>query len=169
MKNTQTSGGLGIAIGAALILAIAILALFTVSRPTTAPNSAPSTTGAAKAGVIDYTVTPLRVNRNSEGQLHVEAEVLRKDSSDWTEVSVHNISVTGQTKATATLISPLPTDPIPERFVLEFLCDASEGDGKGSHLRFDLNIKAEKHLGLSSGGSQRSNRISLEPMESVSE
>jgi hypothetical protein len=90
-------------------------------------------------------------------------------SSDWREVSVHNLSVTGQAKVAATLISPLPTDPIPERFVLKFLCDVSEGDAGGSHLRFDLNVKAERHLGLSKGGSQRSHTIPLTPMEAVSE
>ena len=44
----------------------------------------------------------------------IEAEVVKKDSSNWRSVSVDNIFVNSQTKATATLVSPLPTDPIPE-------------------------------------------------------
>ena len=160
MENEQKSGGLRIAIGIALILAIAIFAVLSLTR---SGASTPGSTAAPSARAIDYSITPLRVGPNPDGQISVEAEVVRKDSSNWDSVSIDRINITGETKATATLVSPLPSDPIPERFVLKFLCDANAEES--SHLQFTISIKASKHLGLSGGSSQRSTSIPLVPME----
>jgi hypothetical protein len=158
------SGGLRIAIGIALILAIAIIAGLALSNsgpPTPSGREVPS------ARAIDYSITPLHVAPNPDGRISVEAEVVRKDSSNWDSVSVDRIHITGATNAAATLVSPLPTAPIPERFVLKFLCDANAE--ASSHLQFTLTIKASKYLGLSGGSSQRSTSIRLDPMEAVSD
>ena len=160
MENEQKSGGLRIAIGIALILTIAIIAALSLNRSGT---SKPGSTEAPSARAIDYSITPLRVGPNPDGQISVEAEVLKKDSSTWDSVSVDRITITGKTTATATLESPLPTDPIPDRFELKFLCDANAKES--SHLQFTLGIKASEHLGLGGGSSQRSTSISLVPME----
>ncbi len=165
MNSNETSGRFGTAIGAVLILAVVIFALFFMFKQPTAS----STTGTMPAGGIQYAVTPLSVTRNAEGQYAVEAEIVREDAWRWVEVSVHNIGVTGHTEAAAKLVSELPKGPIPERFVLKFVSDAIDSDGKGSSLRFDLEINANKHLGLSHASSQRSNNISLEPMDALEE
>ena len=163
MDNKQKSVGLRIAIGIALILAIAIVAAFSLTRS----SRGPSNTEAPSARVIDYSITPLRVVPTPEGQISIEAEVVKKDSSNWSSVSVDRIIITGEATATARLVSPLPTAPIPERFVLKFLCDRRTEEG--GHLQFTLTIKASKHLGLSSGSSQRSTSIPLAPMEAASD
>lgn len=163
-KDTkQKSAGLRIAIGIALILGIAILAGLSMTQSSRGPSSSE----APSARTIDYSITPLRVAPNPDGQISVEAEVVKKDSSNWSSISVDRITVTGNTKATARLVSPLPADPIPERFVLKFLCDATAEEG--AHLQFTIGIKASKHVGLSSGNSQRSTSIPLTPMEAPSD
>jgi len=166
MENNETkSGGIGIAIGAVIILGIVAATSLIGFGPSTTPGSGSGTAGAAPAGGIEYSLTPLRVARSSGGQIAIEAEVLRQGSWQWKSVSVQNISVTGKSGATARLISPVPKDPVPERFVLEFLCDGV--DAKGSHLQFKLDIKASRHLGLSKASGQRTQSLSLESTESV--
>ena len=95
----------------------------------------------------------------------VELEVVSKDATTWKSVAVENISITGQSSATAKLISALSAEPIPERFVLKFETDAIDSNGAKSQLHFDLAIQATKHMGLSGGSSRNSHHIPLEPME----
>jgi len=167
MENNRSSNkSLWMAIGSVLILVVAALTLLKVGAHD-ASSSTSGTTGAASAGAIQYTLTPLRVARGPEGQITVEAEVVRQGSWNWRKVSVESLSVTGQPDAIATLISELPTDPIPERFGATFLCEMLDGNQKGSHLTFSLKVNAAKHFGLSNAGGQRTHTIALVATEAT--
>jgi hypothetical protein len=160
MKSNQTTKRLGI-VAAVVILAIVLFACLSSVFVLSSPSS-----GAAEsssAGVIDYTIKPSRITRDPAGKFMVEVDVVSKDAATWKSVAVENISITGQSSATAKLISASCCDPIPESFVLKFETDAIDSNGAKSQLHFDLAIQTTKHMGLSGGSRQKSHHIPLEP------
>jgi len=161
MKSNQTNKRFSIAIGAAVILAIVLLAWVSSGFIRSSPSS--GTAGSSTADFIGYTVKPDRITRDPAGKFMVELKVVSKDATTWKSVAVENISITGQSSATAKLISALPAEPIPERFVLKFETDAIDSNGVNPQLHFDLAIQATKHMGLSGGSSRNSHHIPLEP------
>tara|TARA_B110000285_G_C14696244_1_gene411340 strand:- start:113 stop:502 length:390 start_codon:yes stop_codon:yes gene_type:complete len=125
MKSNQTTKRLGI-VAAVVILAIVLFACLSSVFVPSSPSS--DTAESSTAGVIDYTVKPSRITRDPAGKFMVEVDVVSKDAATWKSVAVENISITGQSLATAKLISALPTDQVNEATYLPHLpaphCDS---------------------------------------------
>lgn len=117
----------------------------------------------ATSGGIDFAFRPLTTTRNADGSYTAEVEVIKSDQWSWNELDVEGKKVLSNNKdAEVRLVSELPSDPVPERFVLKFQIDEFDNRGEAVRLRVKLRVKASKHGGFSSGSRSKSELVTLE-------
>lgn len=158
MAERKSIGWLPIAIGSVVLVLIVALVLMSVGMlPVT-------------SGGIDFAFNPLTTTRNADGSYTAEVEVIKNDQWSWNELDAEGSIVSPQHKdAEVRLVSELPSDPVPERFVLKFQIDEidREGEGEAVGLRVKLRVKASKHGGLSGGSRSKSELVALEPPHNI--
>ncbi|MBN2450281.1 MAG: hypothetical protein JXR77_07820 [Lentisphaeria bacterium] len=150
-----------------LVLGVVVFALFgRGGRTSPGPTAVP-----AASGRIDYGVRVLGASRDDAGRYTIRIEVRKKDSWHWQAISLREISITGQApaKANAELVSPLPVDPVPECFQLEFLSEEIQGDASDLRLTLGIAIQAKRHLGLTRARSQQTHTLPLQSVDASKE
>ena len=118
---------------------------------------------------IDFSFKPLKTNRNADGSYLAEVEVSKHDDWRWDEINIRGEIVTPtHNKVNARLVSDLPSDPVPERFVLTFRTDKIDGD-ESVDLRVRIKVRASKNAGLSGASRSMSELVVLEPQNVAAE
>lgn len=140
-----------------LALVVGLVLWFGVPGP-----AAPGTAGApAAAKGINYGIELVSAKRTPEGRYAVQIEFCQEDAWHWEAFSLQGITVIGTSRTKAELVSPLPSDPIPDCFKLEFLSDAVDQNAGELHLALEINIKAKRHLGLSGASSHKTQSVAF--------
>ena len=156
MAERKSIGWLPIAIGSVVLVLIFALVLVSVGMLQ------------ITAGGIDFAFNPLTTTRNADGSYTAEVEVIKNDQWSWNELDAEGSIVSPQHKdSEVRLVSELPSDPVPERFVLKFQIDEIDSEGEAVGLRVKLMVKASKHGGLSSGSRSKSELVALEPPDNI--
>jgi hypothetical protein len=152
MSDKKSIGWAPVAIGSVVLLLIATFVAASIGMLSGIP------------GGIDFTFKPLKTTRNDDGSYSAEVEVLKHDDWSWDELDAEGEIVSPKQKdAEVRLVSELPSDPVPERFVLKFQIDEIDGDVESVGLRVKLRVNASKHGGLSGGSRSVSELFTLEP------
>ena len=156
MADKKSTGWLAVAIGVVVLVLIVAFVLVSVGM-------LPFTSGG-----IDFAFNPLTTTRNADGSYTAEVEVVKNDQWNWNELDAEGKIVSPKHKdAEVQLVSELPSDPVPERFVLKFQIDEIDREGEAVGLRVKLRVKASKHGGLSGGSRSKSELVALEPPHNI--
>jgi len=152
MADQKSIGWLPVAIGCVVLVLVVAIVLVSVGMLP------------VMSGGIDFAFNPLTTTRNTDGSYTVEVEVIKNDQWSWNDLDAEGKILSLKHKdAEVRLVSELPSDPVPERFVLKFQLDKIDGDVESVSLSVKLRVQASKHGGLSGGSQSKSELVTLQP------
>ena len=176
MQDDHTAAWMPLAIGAILfvVLSLGAVTFLFLARPSPAPapatvsvplSSVGASAGRAPSRGIDFTLTPRTATRQTDGKYIIEVEVDKNDDWDWQTFDVSKMTILlsdhadSKTSLPAVrLLSPLPTNPVPDHFVLRFETDAIDASRNPS-MRIAVEVQATQNLGTSSGNASKTTLI----------